>query len=101
MQALTTWLSDDEKNLVYDEALILLERVGLRMAGSQRLAELREAGAVVDEESGIVRFSADLVDRLRRRCPREIVMAGARARERRRAARRGASRASPPRAAPH
>ena len=38
MQARTTWLSDAEKNLVYDEALLVLERVGLRMAGSQRLA---------------------------------------------------------------
>ena len=34
MQARTTWLSDTEKALVYDEALVLLERVGLRMAGS-------------------------------------------------------------------
>ena len=32
MRARTTWLSDAEKNLVYDEALVLLERVGLRMA---------------------------------------------------------------------
>jgi len=47
------------------------------MAGSQRLARLREAGASVDEETGVVRFPAELVDRLRRQCPREIVMAGA------------------------
>ena len=62
---------------MYDEALVLLERVGLRMAGSRRLGELRDAGAVVDDESGVVKFPAALVDRLRRRCPREIVMAGA------------------------
>ena len=77
MQARTTWLSDAEKNLVYDEALLVLERVGLRMAGSQHLARLREAGASVDEETAVVRFPAELVDRLRRQCPREIVMAGA------------------------
>jgi len=28
MQARTTWLSDAEKNLVYDEAVLVLERVG-------------------------------------------------------------------------
>lgn len=77
MRARTTWLSDAEKNLVYDEALVLLERVGLRMGGSQRLSQLRDAGATVDVESGVVRFPAELVDGLRRQCPREIVMAGA------------------------
>ena len=77
MQAHTTWLSDTEKALVYDEALVLLERVGLRMAGSRRLAEMRDAGAVVDDASGVVKFPAALVDKLRRQCPREIVMAGA------------------------
>jgi trimethylamine---corrinoid protein Co-methyltransferase len=77
MRARTTWLSDAEKSLVYDEALVLLERVGLKMAGSQRLAQLRDAGAAVDEQSGVVRFPAELVDRLRRQSPREIVMAGA------------------------
>ncbi len=60
MQARTTWLSDAEKKLVYDEALLLLERVGLRMAGSRHLAALREAGAGVDVESGVVRFPAAL-----------------------------------------
>ena len=76
MRAQTTWLSTAEKQLVYEEALGLLERVGLRMAGSQRLLELREAGAAVDEESGVVRFPAELVDRLLGQCPRKIVLGG-------------------------
>jgi trimethylamine--corrinoid protein Co-methyltransferase len=77
MRAQTTWLTDAEKSLVYEEALALLQNVGLRMAGSQRLAELREAGATVDDETAVVRFAPELVDQLRRRCPREIVLGGA------------------------
>src|SRR3974377_418927 len=77
MRARTTWLSEEEKSLVYEEALAILEHVGVRMAGSLRLGELREAGAVVDEASAVVRFPAGLVDELRRRCPREITLGGA------------------------
>jgi len=77
MRAQTTWLSEAEKDLVYAEALTVLEHVGLRMAGSQRLAELREAGAAVDADTGVVRFPAELVDELRRRCPRQVVLGGA------------------------
>ena len=49
MQARTTWLSDAEKDLVYEEALLLLEHVGLRMAGSQRLGDCVRRGAAVDD----------------------------------------------------
>jgi trimethylamine--corrinoid protein Co-methyltransferase len=69
-------LSAAEKELIYEEALSLLERVGLRMAGSRRLGELEEAGALVDHHTGIVRFTPELVDCARRQCPRRIVMAG-------------------------
>jgi trimethylamine--corrinoid protein Co-methyltransferase len=69
-------LSTAEKELIYEEALGLLERVGLRMAGSRRLGELDAAGALVDHETGIVRFPAEVVDAARRQCPRRIVMAG-------------------------
>ncbi|HUK76556.1 MAG TPA: trimethylamine methyltransferase family protein [Thermoleophilia bacterium] len=77
MHAVTTWLSRDEKDAVYQEALLLLEHVGLRMTGSRRLEELSAAGATVDAATGVVRLPAELVDRLRRQCPREIVLGGA------------------------
>lgn len=72
----TASLTTAEKELVYEEALGLLERVGLRMAGSRRFGELEEAGAVVDHESGVVRFPPEVVEAARRQCPRRIVMAG-------------------------
>jgi trimethylamine--corrinoid protein Co-methyltransferase len=77
MHAQTTWLSDAEKTLVVDEALLLLERVGMRMKGSRALETLAAAGASVDAASGIVRFPPALVREAVARCPRDIVMAGA------------------------
>ncbi|MBE0528234.1 MAG: trimethylamine methyltransferase family protein, partial [Thermoleophilia bacterium] len=77
MRQRTTWLSQEEKDLIVREALALLERVGMRLAGSRALAALAAQGAAVDQESGIVRFPPDLVREAVAHCPREIVMAGA------------------------
>ena len=40
MRQRTTWLSQEEKDLIVREALALLERVGMRLAGSRALAAL-------------------------------------------------------------
>jgi len=77
MRAQTTWLSDAEQALIIDEALALLERVGMRMTGSRALGALAAAGAKVDEAAGIVRFPPALVREAVALCPREVVMAGA------------------------
>jgi trimethylamine--corrinoid protein Co-methyltransferase len=77
MRARTTWLSDAEKTLIVDEALTLLERVGMRMSGSRALETLAAAGAAVDPVSGLVRFPRSLVREAVAQCPREILMAGA------------------------
>jgi trimethylamine---corrinoid protein Co-methyltransferase len=76
MRAQATWLSDEEKHLIYAEALAILEKVGLRMAGSKHLDAFAAAGAKIDHGSGVVRFPPALVDEMCRLCPREIVMAG-------------------------
>jgi trimethylamine--corrinoid protein Co-methyltransferase len=77
MRQRTTWLSDAEKALIVDEALSLLERVGMRMTGSRALDGLAAAGATVDAASGIVRFPPQLVREAMERCPRDVLMAGA------------------------
>ncbi|HJW74060.1 MAG TPA: trimethylamine methyltransferase family protein, partial [Thermoleophilia bacterium] len=69
-------LTTAERELLHEEALELLARVGMRMAGSRRLGELADAGALVDHETGVVRFPSEVVESARRRCPRRIVMAG-------------------------
>jgi trimethylamine--corrinoid protein Co-methyltransferase len=77
MRARTTWLSEAEKTLVVDEALTLLERVGMRLKGSRALAELAALGADVDPVTGIVRFPPALVLEAVARCPRDVLMGGA------------------------
>jgi trimethylamine--corrinoid protein Co-methyltransferase len=77
MRAHTTWLSGAEKTLVVDEALTLLERVGMRMKGARALEALAAAGADVDAATGMVRFPPALVREAVALCPRDVLMGGA------------------------
>ena len=77
LHARTTSLSDAEQTLIIDEALTLLERVGMRKKDSRALVDLAAAGADVDQASGVVRFPAALVREAVEQCPREVLMAGA------------------------
>ncbi|MFA4964503.1 MAG: trimethylamine methyltransferase family protein [Thermoleophilia bacterium] len=73
-----TWLSDGDRESIVQEALGVLERVGMRLSGSKGLAALAAAGARVDHTAGIVRFPRGLVAEALQRCPRDVLMAGAR-----------------------
>ena len=77
MKARTTWLTEHEKSRIADEAIDLLERVGMRFAGSRVLPLLAERGATVDEATGIARLPRDLVQQALAQCPRSFTMAGA------------------------
>jgi trimethylamine---corrinoid protein Co-methyltransferase len=77
MQGRANWLSDAERQLVIDEALTILERTGMRMAGSRVLPFLEAVGASVDHQTGVVRFPRDLVMSALARCPSRVLMAGA------------------------
>ena len=76
MRSHTTWLDEGEKNAIVDEAMELLERVGMRYAGSAVLPLLRERGAEVDEATGIARIPRHVVEWAAGQCPRSILMAG-------------------------
>ncbi len=76
MKANTTWLSDAEKSLIADQAMDLLERVGMRFAGSKVLPLLAERGARVDDATGIARLPRELVEWTIEQCPRTVLMAG-------------------------
>ena len=78
MNARMTWLSASEQNAIVDEALGVLERVGMRLAGSAALPALAEAGALVDAATGVVHFPGELVERALATCPRAVLMAGVR-----------------------
>ncbi len=77
MRAHTTWLNEDEKRLIVEEALDILESVGFRAARSRVLPLLADAGATVDLNAGLVRFPPDLVRAALGRCPRGFLMAAA------------------------
>lgn len=70
------WLTVAERDAVYAEAVSILERVGMKMQGAAVLPLLRDAGAAVDEASGVVRFPPELVTAAVAACPRDVLMAG-------------------------
>jgi trimethylamine--corrinoid protein Co-methyltransferase len=76
MRTHMSWLSEAESDLVVEQALMLLERVGMCMAGSQGLSALAESGARVDAASGVVCFPAQMVLDAVAHTPRRVVMAG-------------------------
>jgi trimethylamine---corrinoid protein Co-methyltransferase len=77
MRVRASWLTAADERLIYEQALGLLERVGIRMRGSRALGLLAERGAQVEAATEIVRFPPELVDAAVRQCPRAILMAGA------------------------
>jgi trimethylamine---corrinoid protein Co-methyltransferase len=76
-QVRALWLTAEEERLIYEQALGLLERVGMRLMGSRALGRLAARGARVDLATEIVRFPPELVEGALRLCPRAILMAGA------------------------
>lgn len=73
-----TWISKGECECVVDEALGLLERVGMRIGTSGCLDLLSAAGASVDDASGVARIPRDVVMNALAGCPRDVLLAGAR-----------------------
>ncbi len=76
MRAHMTWLSEAEKRSFVEEALGILERVGVELKGSAALPVLADLGAEVDPATGVVRLPADLVLRSVEACPRRVLFAG-------------------------
>jgi trimethylamine--corrinoid protein Co-methyltransferase len=77
MRATSAWLSREEKESVVEQALRVLDEVGMRFKGSAVLAELAEAGCGVDADSGLVRLPPAVVRAAVEAAPRGFVMAGA------------------------
>jgi trimethylamine--corrinoid protein Co-methyltransferase len=56
-------LSSDQVEAIHEASLTLLEESGLEFMGAAARAVLRDAGAEVDEETGLVRLPRELVER--------------------------------------
>ena len=77
MRTRIEWATVDERRLVVDEALGLLQRHGMRFGRGDALEALAEAGAHVDRETGVARIPSAIVEDALARCPREFVLGGA------------------------
>jgi trimethylamine---corrinoid protein Co-methyltransferase len=77
MRSQTSWTTAAERELLIDQALELLETVGMRFGPSASLEALGEAGARVDRVAGAARIPRALVERALALCPREVLLAGA------------------------
>ena len=71
-------LSDDERAQVHERTLAVLERVGMRCDTAEGRRILAEAGAHVDEQTRMVRFPPDLVERSLSAAGRRFALGGRR-----------------------
>ena len=78
MQTTLQILSAAEREQVHERTLSVLERVGVRCDTADGRRILAEAGARVDEASGIVRFPADLIERSLAAAGKRYVLGGRR-----------------------
>ena len=76
MRTQVRWTTASERALIVDEALSLLERVGMRFGPCDALDVLAAAGANVDREQGVARMPADLVRGALAQAPRRVVLGG-------------------------
>ena len=60
---------------VHEQTLRLLAEVGVRVPLARAQALLRDAGALVDDETQVVRFPADLVESAVARAPKTVLLA--------------------------
>jgi len=77
MRPQVSWTTAAERSLLIDQALELLETVGMRFGRSASLESLEATGARVDREAGVARLPRKLVERALESCPHEVLLAGA------------------------
>lgn len=71
-------LGEDERTRIHEQTLGLLAKTGLRVDSARGRQILRQAGAEVDELTGMVRFPRTLVEEALRAAPRKFSLAGRR-----------------------
>ena len=69
-------LTSEEVNTIYEKCLDFLVKKGVRAEHPQALKTLKKAGAQVDHDKQMVRFSRDIIETALRSVPREVLMAG-------------------------
>jgi trimethylamine--corrinoid protein Co-methyltransferase len=77
MRAEVSWTTEEERELIYEEAIGLLERMGMRFGQGKALQTLAAAGAAVDHDAGVARIPRELVEGALETCPKRLVLGGA------------------------
>jgi len=71
-----TLLKEQDKKMIHDAALNVMETVGVRIHSRTAKDALRKAGASVDERTSVVKFPANVTKSLISKVPPKIVLAG-------------------------
>jgi len=69
-------LSADDKRRIHEAGLEVMETVGVRIHSKMARDSLKNAGALVDEKTDVVRFPTDLTKSLISKVPQNTVLAG-------------------------
>lgn len=72
----TDLLSTEERALLHEQTLTVLEEVGTAVKVAEALDLLEAGGATVDRESGVARLPRALVERCLATAPRTVLLAG-------------------------
>jgi len=67
-------LSEDERNKIHEESIRILEKVGVKFLSKRALKILRDNGASVDSDSGIVKIPAEMVEQALKTAPRSFFL---------------------------
>ena len=74
MRTLLQVLSNDERDQVHERTLRILSKTGVRVDTVQGRQYLADAGAVVDEDTHIVRFPRTLVEASLEMAPKDFIL---------------------------
>jgi trimethylamine--corrinoid protein Co-methyltransferase len=76
IQKPSSTMSENDKRMIHESALEVMEKVGVRVHSRNARAALKKAGAIVEENSPDVKFPKDVVRSLISKAPQTIVLAG-------------------------
>jgi trimethylamine--corrinoid protein Co-methyltransferase len=76
MRAQCQILSEDEKQRVHAESLKILENVGVKFLSQRALKIMKDNGARVDDDTGIAKIPAEMVEQALKTAPKSFVLGG-------------------------
>ena len=69
-------LNEDDKKLIHEKSLEILEQAGIKLESDKLLTMLKDKGCIVDETEKIVKFPASIVEGALDTAPKEFILGG-------------------------